>query len=202
MKQKLRNQLSRQRKALSTDQQKQASKAIARHLENTADYKRAKRIGFYLAVNGEADPTFLQEHVQNHAENHQGNTIQKQFYLPVLAKGKKQGLLFAPLHEDSTFTDNQFAIPEPVCAENELIKGDQLDLVVVPLLGFDCHGNRLGMGGGFYDRSFAFKNKQAQPSTPLLAGFAYAFQQVEHLDTEEWDVKLDFIVTENGLINC
>ena len=191
MKQIIRKQLLQQRKSLGSKQQIQASKAIAQHLINSKSYKNAKKIALYQAVNFEADPASLQI------------DSQKQFYLPVLAKDKKQGLLFAPRHDNSKYTLNQFSIPEPVCPEQELLKGEQLDLVVVPLLGFDCQGNRLGMGGGFYDRSFSFKNKK--PSTlskPILIGFAYAFQEIEKIETESWDVKLDFIITENGVINC
>ncbi len=191
VKQHLRNQLLQQRNSLDSDKQIQTSKIIAKHVMNSKIYKNAKNIATYHAVNFEADPAPLQ------------HDSQKQFYLPVLAKDKKQGLLFAPLHENSQFKLNQFSIPEPVCPANEQLKGEQLDLVLVPLLGFDCRGNRLGMGGGFYDRCFAFKNHQeTTPDTPLLVGFAYAFQQLDTLDPECWDVRLDFIVTENGLLAC
>ncbi len=68
----------------------------------------------------------------------------------------------------------------------------------MPLLGFDAEGNRLGMGGGYYDRSFAFK--QSHINTPILLGFAYDFQQVDTLTPEPWDIRLDIIATENHLV--
>ncbi len=190
MKQTLRNQLLQQRKSQNKKQQKQQSEMIARHLRESKYYKAAKHIGLYLAVNSEADPSALR------------NSTQKQFYLPVLANDENQGLLFAPIQNNSEYKLNKFSIPEPVCPAQEHRKGEQLDLVVMPLVGFDRHGNRLGMGGGFYDRCFAFKNKQPFRSSPVLVGFAYALQETNDIEPEDWDVKLDLIVTENGIIDA
>ncbi len=190
MKQKIRNQLLQKRKLQNKNLQKQRSETIARHLLESEHFKSANNIGLYLAVNSEADPASLR------ASSH------KQFYLPVLANDEKQGLLFAPSQENSEYKSNKFSIPEPVCPTQEQLKGEQLDLVVVPLVGFDRHGNRLGMGGGFYDRCFSFKNKQQSSSPPVLVGFAYALQETKDIKPEDWDVKLDLIVTENGIINC
>jgi 5-formyltetrahydrofolate cyclo-ligase len=78
----------------------------------------------------------------------------------------------------------------------------ELELVLVPLLGFDRRGRRLGYGGGYYDRSFAFLKAGARPREPLLVGVAYAFQEVPQLRAEPWDVTLDFIATEHELIDC
>lgn len=75
-----------------------------------------------------------------------------------------------------------------------------LDLVVMPLLAFDTAGSRLGMGGGFYDRSFAFKRRSGKRSNkPHLTGIAYQFQQAEALNRQTWDVPLDAISTEKGI---
>jgi len=187
-KHQLRNQLLQQRKSLSKSQQKQKSKQIALHLAHSSLFNNATNIAFYLSVNSEANPESVKTH----------STSNKQFYLPVLADDEKQGLLFAPLNDDSQFKNNKFSIPEPVCAPNELIQGDQLDLVLMPLLGFDKKGNRLGMGGGFYDRCFAFKNI-SNVEKPVLVGFAYDCQEVDTLKAEDWDVGLDFVVTESGV---
>ncbi|NMW25346.1 5-formyltetrahydrofolate cyclo-ligase, partial [Rhodanobacter denitrificans] len=69
-------------------------------------------------------------------------------------------------------------------------------------LGFDRRGRRLGHGGGYYDRSFAFLNEQVRPTEPLLVGIAYAFQELPEVDEEDWDVPLDFVATERELIDC
>jgi len=184
----LRQQLREERIALSANLQKQKSKLIASHIIESPLFKDAKKIAFYLAVNAEADPKYIKQ-------NTKPNT---QLYLPVLAEDEAQGLLFAPLHNDSQFNNNKFSIPEPICATNELISGEQLDLVLMPLLGFDKKGNRLGMGGGFYDRCFSFK-RTSKARRPILVGFAYGFQEVDALKAEDWDVPLDYVVTENGL---
>lgn len=192
MKNKLREQLSQQRNALSALQKEKKSRQIASHVVRSNVFQGAQNIAFYLSVNAEANPASTQI---TPFESH------KQFYLPVLAEAENQGLLFAPVHQSSEFKLNKFSIPEPQCLPEELITGENLDLVLVPLLGFDKQGNRLGMGGGYYDRSFAFKNTSTSIK-PVLMGFAYALQEVPQLQAESWDVKLDYIATENGISQC
>ena len=123
----------------------------------------------------------------------------QQFLLPVISTGKL--LHFAPWQSGDGIQPNRYGIPEPL-APTELLEPFQLDLVLVPLLGFDRRGNRLGYGGGYYDRSFAFFNEQVRPTEPLLVGVAYAFQELPEVDEEDWDVPLDFIATERELIDC
>jgi len=94
---------------------------------------------------------------------------------------------------------NRFNITEPI-DQSATVTAEQLDAVLVPLLGFDQMGNRLGMGGGFYDRSFEFRIKSAT-KTPVLIGVAYDFQQLDNLPAEPWDVPLDIIITETGVID-
>ena len=74
--------------------------------------------------------------------------------------------------------------------------------MLVPLLGFDRSGHRLGFGGGFYDTSFAFLRTGERPREPLLVGIAYAAQELAEFAPEAWDVRLDFIATERELIDC
>ena len=93
---------------------------------------------------------------------------------------------------------NRFGIPEPDLSADSLLAPAEMALVVVPLLGFTRSGQRLGMGGGFYDRTFAFRRERAAP--PWLVGAAYSFQELEQLKTEAWDVPMDAVVTEKELI--
>ena len=81
----------------------------------------------------------------------------------------------------------------------QLLPGISLDLVLVPLVGFDDQGTRLGMGGGFYDRSFATRLFRRYWRKPRLIGVAYELQRVAHLDRQPWDVALDGVVTEQRL---
>lgn len=177
--------LRTQRAELSTESFTEMSAAIAANVKETEVFKTAKNIGFYHSVRGEADPSSLQ-------------TNDKHFFLPVLSKNVDEGLVFIELNDDTEFEDNKFAIPEPVYDEAKIVSANTLDLVLVPLLGFDKNGNRLGMGGGFYDRCFAFK--KLQNTKPLMMGYAYDFQEVDALEPESWDVGLDMIATESKII--
>ncbi len=185
MKDQIRQRLRLQRSELSLDSFTQMSAAIAKNVRESELFKEAKRIGFYHSVRGEADPASLQ-------------TTDKQFFLPVLSKNLDEGLVFIELNDDTQFEKNKFSIPEPVYDEEKIVAASTLDLVIVPLLGFDKTGNRLGMGGGFYDRCFAFKKQKI--TKPVMIGFAYDFQELEYLEAEAWDVGLDLIATESELI--
>jgi 5-formyltetrahydrofolate cyclo-ligase len=95
---------------------------------------------------------------------------------------------------------NRLGIPEPADTDASLAP-DALDVVLVPLLGFDRRGHRLGFGGGYYDRSFAFLRDVERPAKPLLVGIGYALQEVERVPHEDWDVPLDYVATERELID-
>jgi 5-formyltetrahydrofolate cyclo-ligase len=73
----------------------------------------------------------------------------------------------------------------------------ELDVVLVPLVAFDRHGTRIGMGGGYYDRGFAFRI--AAPPPPFLVGLAYHWQLHEPLDRRQWDVPLDAVITDRAV---
>lgn len=189
----LRQSLRKQRSLLSRIQQQKKSQNIIDRVIKTKAFETATNIGYYHAVRGEADPEKL-------------NRVQKQFYLPIVISEKSissapQGLVFAPVSDISQYQDNIFKIPEPVCESSELINADKLDLLIMPLLGFDRSGNRLGMGGGFYDRTLSYKKNQPE-GNPVLMGFAYDFQEVAALQAESWDIGLDWIVTESEIIKC
>jgi 5-formyltetrahydrofolate cyclo-ligase len=95
---------------------------------------------------------------------------------------------------------NRLGIAEP---EGSRMLGTRwLDVVFLPLVGFDACGVRLGMGGGFYDRAFAFRRWRTAWHAPRLIGLAYAFQQVESLTAAAHDVRLDAVVTEERIVKC
>jgi len=98
------------------------------------------------------------------------------------------------LHEK--LTRNRFRIAEPIpCAARQRAPWT-LDLILLPLVGFDLHGGRLGMGGGFYDRCLAYRQRHKQWQKPVLLGVAHACQQVDRLTLASWDVRLDAVVTD------
>lgn len=186
----LRKQLRQQRLALSKSQQQHMSSLAIQRLQRSALFRSARNIAIYLPVRGEIDPSQLPDF----------GRAGQQFYLPVLSLYKQHGLVFVRWNKRTRFRLNQYQIPEPIIRYSQLKSARKLDLVVMPLLAFDRTGSRLGMGGGYYDRSFAFKMRTGQTRKPTLLGIAYQFQQVESLPGQPWDVPLDAIVTETQLI--
>ncbi len=185
-----RKRLRLERSQLSNSSQQKISALIIEQVKQSDVFKQATNIAFYHAVRGEADPQALAKLASSKDKN---------FFLPLVSDKENQGLCFAPVYSNTQYKNNQFSIPEPMVKPHELIDAEALDLVIMPLLGFDKNGNRLGMGGGFYDRTFAFK--QSGVKKPVLMGFAYDFQQVESLDAEAWDIGLDIITTESQFIH-
>ncbi len=118
----------------------------------------------------------------------------KDCFLPVLSPNKTNALDFFYYTAEDTLQLNRYKILEPVSQKQ--IDPSQLDLVLVPLVGFDNEGNRLGMGGGYYDRTFMFLKKAKKP---FLLGTAFEMQRVERLPDEPWDIKLNGVLTESGL---
>lgn len=126
----------------------------------------------------------------------------KRVYLPVLVPHGENRLWFARYTPDTHLVPNRFGIPEPARAPHRRIAPLALDAVFTPLVAFDPTGHRLGMGGGFYDRSFAYLLRHRRWLRPRLIGLAYDFQCVDRLPAEPWDVPLHAIVTDRSLYEC
>ncbi|QQS54800.1 MAG: 5-formyltetrahydrofolate cyclo-ligase [Candidatus Competibacteraceae bacterium] len=187
--QSLRRQLRALRRGLSPAARQQAALAVARRLESWP-LARAIRIAGYWACDGELDPEPLLKRAW---------TEDRQIFLPVLAGEPPRSLRFAPYRAGAPLRRNRFDIPEPEVAPAECLQAADLDLVLVPLVAFDSTGTRLGMGGGFYDRSFAFpRGANELGRRPYLLGVGYEFQAVAELVRQPWDVPLDAAVTERA----
>lgn len=122
-------------------------------------------------------------------------------YLPRIESYRRRQLAFASTAFTGTAGElrpNRFGIPEPAPGARR-IRTQQLDVVLMPLVGFDTRGARLGMGGGYYDRAFAFRRQRHAPTRPRLIGIAFACQQVDQLPAAAHDVYLDAVITEHGL---
>lgn len=174
------------RRSLSIAEQRQHSHLLCKNVSRSKNYLSSQRIACYLANDGEIDPQQLIEHAW---------FMNKKVYLPILSPFKKS-LYFAPYEADSKMKLNQFKIPEPACHPSRWISARQLDLLLLPLVAFDTDGNRVGMGGGFYDRTLAYLQHQNHWKKPVLAGLAHEIQKVERLERQNWDVPLDYIITE------
>lgn len=185
----LRKNIGTQRRLLSKPFVEFASKQIVAKLLDLPELKNAHHIAGYFANNNEADPMPICETLL---------AQQKSYYLPTLDLNQKNHLVFAYYRPGDTLILNRYKIPEPHVLENNICPAQSLDIVLMPLVAFDKQGGRLGMGAGYYDRTFAF-TKESVSHKPLLIGLAYEFQCVDQLDCEEWDVPLDRVVTEKGL---
>lgn len=184
----IRKNIREQRNKLTHDQRLHASIAISDAIVNSPLFMKAQHIALYLSNDGEIDisPVFQTAWQRG-----------KHCYLPVLAPyGKK--LCFAPYTTDSIMRNNRFGIPEPVVNKRALLTPQQLNLVLTPLVAFDLHGNRIGMGGGYYDRTFAFLRRQRHYKQTKLCGIGFQFQQIEPIERQDWDVPLFGAFTDEG----
>lgn len=154
----------------------------------SALFRRSRHVACYIANDSELDPGHLVETAW---------AMHKTCYLPVLDTVRAGRLWFTPYTPDSELVPNRFGIPEPKASRRRHVPPWRLDLILVPLVGFDASGNRLGMGGGFYDQTLAFLQRRSSWKKPRLLGIAYEFQQVRQLPAEPWDIPLDGIATES-----
>lgn len=182
----LRRELLARRDALPASVIRESSAAAAHHLAASASFQAAENIAAYVALGGELDPRPLIDTAL---------ATGKKVHLPRVLDAQR--MEFVRWEAGDPMQPNRFGIPEPAPDATRTLAPEALDLVLVPLLGFDARGNRLGFGAGFYDRAFAFKRDGR--ARPVLCGYAYAWQQRASLPAAEWDVPLDIIVTERGM---
>lgn len=186
----LRQQLRAERRALPLAKQQQAARQLAHRVSALRLFVHAHHLATYLAFAGEADPAPLVERAW---------ALGKRVYLPVLGESSARRLWFAPYQPETVLEPNRYGIPEPQVTPDHWLAPHCLDLVLVPLVAFASDGSRLGMGGGYYDRTFAFRRNPSHLPHPRLLGLAYEFQKVATLPRQPWDVPLDGIATEQAL---
>ena len=164
-----------------------ASLEIASRLWRLPLLSRARRIAAYYAIGGEVDCQFAINSAWERGRD---------VFLPVL---HRQELMFAPYSPNSEFLRNKYGIPEPIYPKGHFIHPREMDVVLAPLVAFDTNGNRVGIGGGYYDRSFRFMRDRKQWTRPHLIGLAHEFQKVPQIKACSWDVPLQKVVTENKI---
>lgn len=189
-KQHWRRELRERRRALTPAHQHHASLSVLRHLMKLPQFMRAHHIALYMASDGELDPGVIAQQLWK---------MDKHTYLPVLRPGKNKSLWFVEYTANSVLIPNRYGIPEPDQRQAHRLPATLLDVVLMPLVGFDKAGNRLGMGGGFYDTTFAFK-QQKGAAKPYLIGLAHACQEVESLHADPWDIPLFAIATDTAML--
>ncbi|MCD5983462.1 MULTISPECIES: 5-formyltetrahydrofolate cyclo-ligase [Pseudomonas] len=183
----LRRQLRKARRSLTRSQQREAARGLYRQLAQHPLFRRARHVSLYLPMDGEIDPRLLLRAAQRRG---------KATYLPVLNAWPRTRMVFQRVRPGETFRANRFRIPEPRINRAKQRRIWALDLVLMPLVGFDDEGGRLGMGGGFYDRSLAYRARRSTWRKPVLLGLAHECQKVERLAQASWDVPLQGTVSD------
>jgi 5-formyltetrahydrofolate cyclo-ligase len=181
IKSQLRNTLRLRRRALSPSAQDAAAQAVTLSVKDLPDWASAQRIALYLAADGEIDTRPLENIARSSG---------KKLFLPVITEG--DSLEFAHWEVDDLLSNNRYNIPQPPATATRSAVS-KLDIIFLPLVAWDLYGGRLGMGGGFYDRTLS------GISGPLLVGLAHDNQQVEDVPQERWDIALDYIATDAAL---
>ncbi len=185
----LRRELRRRRRKLTPRQRREASERLCRRLKGLPEVQRARRVALYLPNDGEIDPTLLAPWLEQRGVR---------LYLPVLKPLARNRLWFVHYHPGTPMVRNRFGIPEPDTRHGahraRRLPAWALDLILLPLVGFDAAGNRMGMGGGFYDRTLGFTRRPGP--RPRLVGLAHECQRVVALPVEPWDVPLDVIASD------
>jgi len=182
--------LNARRREVSAAERARAAVLVAHNADRALHLMAHWRIAVYAALPWELDSTPLIALARS-----RGCRI----YLPRIDRRRaSRTMRFVPLQGPSR--RNRLGIEEP--AGTAVLGARWLDVVFLPLVGFDRNGVRLGTGGGFYDRAFAFRNLRHTWHAPRLVGLAYAFQELEHIACAAHDVRMDAVVTEEGIIRC
>ncbi len=183
----LRASIKAKRNQLPAETIVNASLEVSSRLWRLPLLSRARRIAAYYAIGGEVDCQFAINSAWERGRD---------VFLPVL---HGQELMFAPYSPNSECLRNKYGIPEPIYPKGHFIHPREMDVVLAPLVAFDTNGNRVGMGGGYYDRSFRFMRDRKQWTRPHLIGLAHEFQKVPQIKACSWDIPLQKVVTENKI---
>lgn len=183
----IRQQIRQRRQQLSIQQQQQAGRDLVLQFSQHPHIQSAQHIAIYLHNDGELNTQAVIDWCWQ-----QG----KQVYIPILHPFSHKQLLFTRLTATTPLVKNKYGISEPRLNVTDVIPYLQLDLVCSPLVAFDLAGNRLGMGGGYYDRTFSqhqFVRDGQQP--PYVLGLAHDCQQHDNLPIAPWDMPIKEIIT-------
>lgn len=187
----MRQALKNRRANIQATQRQQKSILAAKHFKNWLIHRNDQHIACYFSVGDEFPTQPICEQI-----NKAGKTL----YLPILDTKKPGHLIFQAYQDHQEMRDNPFGIAEPLPNTSLQIPNTKLDLVITPLVGFDTQGHRIGMGGGYYDRSFSFLlDSNDNGPRPFLLGLAYEVQRVEMIPAQPWDIPLNGILTEQGI---
>ena len=183
--QQLRNHLLNARASLSAAERDDAARQVGEHLLNLPELRQPCTLGSYFSVRAELPTHAINQHLMD---------AQHQLALPILHPILAGHLLFLQLSETTHWTHNKYGIPEPELNAQHIVPLQQMQVLLVPLVGFDRSGNRMGMGGGFYDRTLSAWHK-GHIKNLLPIGLALDCQLVDELPKNPWDVPLPMVIT-------
>jgi 5-formyltetrahydrofolate cyclo-ligase len=187
-KNRLRKIFRDKRLSLSKEQQTQAAQQLVKQFQQHTLFHGAQNIGLYLSFNGEINTQPLIDYLWS---------IKCRVFVPILHPFCEGLLLFQEFSQHTPMHKNHFGIPEPKLDVLRVCPLENIDVLFMPLVAFDLTGNRLGMGGGFYDRTLVGvvdKNNQA-----IVVGLAHELQLTSTLPSETWDIGLPYVLTSNKL---
>lgn len=182
----IRQQFRQIRNKITGKQAEQAGLALAEQFKNIPEFQSAKNIACFISFDGEINTKPLIEMIIKDKDV---------CYLPKLKPNKPNRLWFLPYAKGVQLVNNRLGIPEVDLPVNHALAVSKLDLILIPLVAFDNQGNRLGMGGGFYDTSLAHLSNRTG-SRPQCIGVAYQQQMVDAIPLEAWDFALDGVLTQ------
>jgi len=187
MKESLRKKLRAERRSLSDSDHRQRSLAAARAIMRLRMFSAGKRAALYLPFDREVDTAALIRAAQQRGV---------QIFVPVIINRRHCRLRFYPLKGATSLGTFGISVPRLRVGP---ISPQWLDLIVLPLVGVDSGGRRLGMGGGYYDRALAFRRRRRCWKGPHLVGLAFECQRTDGKFAEAWDVRLNSLATESGV---
>ncbi len=184
----IRRQIREQRRGVSDEIRARSSAEICQSFFQLESFRNSKRIAGFLAFDGEADPLELMKKAVEQGQ---------QVFVPIIV-ARSQPLLFAPWHPGIEMKPNRFGIAEPAVPRSEWLNASDLDFVITPLVAFDESCNRIGVGGGYYDRTFSYLSESRSAADITLVGFAFELQKVAAIESQPWDVPLAEVITESA----
>lgn len=189
-----RRRLRQLRLAMPAGERARAERDIARALRQLRLFRPGARIGIYLAIRGEVDLG---------ASIAAARRVGARLHAPRITSRRRSTMVFVPLPAAGAMVANAFGIAEPDTSAGQRCPVTQLDAILVPLVGFDRRGHRLGMGAGYYDRALQRRKDSSRAwRRPRLIGIAFAAQELASIAAAAWDVPLDYVVTESEIIRC
>lgn len=178
------------RKHLNLDDRQHIAMQVAAKIRTITSFLQSQHVGVYLAHQGEVDTALI---IQYARKQH------KQLYLPVIDSSGVNLMRYYAYQTNAPMTKNRYGIEEPSTHNTTPIALEMMDVVITPLIGFDEKCNRLGHGKGYYDHTFAFVKQSDCKNKPVLIGLGYEFQKIPSLIPADWDVPLDYVVTEKAI---